>query len=162
MMTRLSQELAAAEYPCHVVCKGDSMRVEAVGREHAPDGSLAPVHHRWWRGLDVLRVSVPLGSGQAAVGPSLTRWPGDLATASREVAESYVELAFSIWRGRAVLLIGESSGVERRDVDPERELLEPLGYEEGRDSNRGCVDWVGRGYEGCEWTVVAGWKGYVA
>jgi hypothetical protein len=71
MGTRLSQVLAAAEYPCHVVCKGDSMRVEAVGQEHAPDGSLAPVHRRWWRGLDIPRVGVPHGSGPAVVGPSL-------------------------------------------------------------------------------------------
>jgi hypothetical protein len=87
-----------------------------------------------------------------------------LATASREVAESYVELTFSIWRGRAVLLVGEWSGVERRDVDCAREAREEalVAHSVDVDPERGCVDWVGRGYEGCEWTVVAGWKGYVA
>jgi hypothetical protein len=58
-----------------------------------------------------------------------------------------------------MVLVGESPGVERRDVDgargareeelvtrsvdvdAERELLEPLGYGEGRDSDR--VAWVG-------------------
>ena len=96
------------------------------------------------------------GSGWSTAGVR-----GDLATASRE-AESEVELAFAVavgvGRRRAVPLVGESPGVERRepdcgrgvreeelvarsvDVDAERELLDPLGYGEGRESERGaCV-----------------------
>jgi hypothetical protein len=107
------------------------------------------------------------------------RWLGDLATASREVAERYVELTFSIWRRRAMLLTGESSGVKRRDVncarearealvahsvdvDPERELLEPLGYEEGRDTNR--VAWIGLAADTrrVSGRSSPGWKRYVA
>jgi len=74
---------------------------------------------------------------------------GGLATASRE-AESEIEYAFAFALGvgkwRAIPLVGESSGVERREldggrgvreeervaqsveVDAERELLDPLGY----------------------------------
>jgi hypothetical protein len=51
---------------------------------------------------------------------------GDLATALREVAESYVELTFGIWIQRVVLLIGELSGVERCDVDRAREAREEV------------------------------------
>ena len=86
---------------------------------------------------------------------------GDLATASREAAESEFELAFvvalGVGRRRVATLVGESPGVERREldcgrgvreelvvrsveVDAERELLDPLGYGEGRDSERDA--WV--------------------
>jgi len=86
---------------------------------------------------------------------------GDLATASRE-AESEVELAFAFAVGvgsrRAVPFVGESPGVERREpdcgrgvreeelvarsveVDAARVLLDPLGYGEGRGSERDA--WV--------------------
>jgi hypothetical protein len=85
---------------------------------------------------------------------------GDLATASRGVAESDVELALGVGRRRVVVvLVGESPGVERRDVDcargvreeelvtrsvdveAEREELEPLGYGKGKDSDRAA--WTG-------------------
>jgi hypothetical protein len=77
--------------------------------------------------------------------------------------ESEVELvlavALGVGRRRAVPLVGESPGVERRgldwgreareealaarsvEVDAERELLDPLGYGEGRESERDA--WVG-------------------
>jgi hypothetical protein len=45
----------------------DSMRAEAVGRERTLDGSLAPAHHRCWRGLDVLRVQESGYRSEAAV-----------------------------------------------------------------------------------------------
>ena len=95
------------------------------------------------------------------VGWSTAGVRGDLATASRE-AESEVELAFAfavgVGRRRAVPLVGESRGVERREpdcgrgvrveelvarsveVDAARELLDPLGYGEGRGSERDA--WV--------------------
>ena len=76
---------------------------------------------------------------------------GDLATA----AESDVELALAlgVGRRRVVPFVGESPGVERREadcvrcvrdelearsvvVDAERELADPLGYGDGRDSER--------------------------
>lgn len=78
---------------------------------------------------------------------------GDFAT----VAESEVELTFALGVGRwrpVVPLVGEPAGVERREeadcvrwvrdetearrvvVDAERELLDPLGYGVGRDSER--------------------------
>ena len=82
------------------------------------------------------------------VGWSTAGVRGDLATASRE-AESEVEPAFAfavgVGRRRAVPLVGESPGVERREpdcgrgvreeelvarsveVDAARELLDPLG-----------------------------------
>ena len=86
---------------------------------------------------------------------------GDLATASRGVAERDVELALGVGRRRVVVvLVGESPGVERRDVDcargvrgeeelvarsvdveAEREELEPLGYGKGKDSDRAA--WTG-------------------
>ena len=88
---------------------------------------------------------------------------GDLAATASRGAESEVELvlafALGVGRRRAVPLVGESPGVERRgldwgreardealaarsvEVDAERELLDPLGYGEGRDSERDA--WVG-------------------
>jgi hypothetical protein len=78
---------------------------------------------------------------------------GDLATASRGIAESDVVLALCVGRRRVVVLVGESPGVERRDVDcargvreelvarsvdvdAEGEELDPLGYGKGKDSDR--------------------------
>jgi hypothetical protein len=71
------------------------------------------------------------------------------------VAESDVELALAlgVGRRRVVPFVGESPGVERREddwvrwvrdelearsvvVDAERELADPLGYGEGKDSER--------------------------
>jgi hypothetical protein len=48
--------IAAAEYPSHIVRKGDGVRAKAVSRERAPYRSLAPIHH--WRGrrLDVKHI----------------------------------------------------------------------------------------------------------
>jgi hypothetical protein len=72
----------------------------------------------------------------------------------RDSDGSEVELTFGVGRWRGVLLVGESPSVVRGDVnctrgtreeelvarsvdvDAERELLEPLGYEEGRSSDR--------------------------
>ena len=107
------------------------MRAKAVGGECAPDRSLAPVHH---------------GRGRVR---------GDLATPSRAAeSEDELALALGVGRRRAVPFVGESPGVERRDddwargarddelvarsveVDAERELFEPLGYGEGKDSER--------------------------
>jgi len=86
-----------------------------------------------------------------------------LAVASREAAESEVELAFTfgpgVGRRRVVVpLVGESPGVECREpegrqgvrevvvgrsvgVEVECERLDPLGYGEGRDSERDA--WIG-------------------
>jgi hypothetical protein len=101
-----------------------------------------------------------------------------LATVSRDVVERDVELAFGVGRRRvAFVFVGESPGIERREVevdcargvreeelavrsvvvDAEREELEPLGCGEGRESER-----VGRGYGRCEGAFVAYWKGYAA
>ena len=86
---------------------------------------------------------------------------GDLAVTSRVAeAESEVELAFvvGVWRRRAVPFVGESPGVERREddglrgarpeldtrsvvVDAESELFDPLGYGEGKVSERDV--WIG-------------------
>jgi hypothetical protein len=83
----------------------------------------------------------------------------DLATASRGVAESDVELALGVGRRRVVVvLVGGSTGVDRRDVDrargvreelvvrsadvdAEREGLVQLGYGKGKDSDRAA--WTG-------------------
>ena len=90
--------------------------------------------------------------GRPAGGGSGTGTRGDLAT----VAERDVELAFAlgVGRRRAVPFVGESPGVERREaddwvrwvrdelearsvvVDAERELTDPLGYGNGKDSER--------------------------
>jgi hypothetical protein len=68
---------------------------------------------------------------------------GDLATALREVAESYVELTFGIWIQRVVLLIGESSGVERRDVDCAHEAREEaLVYAETTRHTDARASWI--------------------
>ena len=82
---------------------------------------------------------------------------GDLAGASfsRVVAESEVELALvlAVGRRRVGPAVGESLGVERREADcvrggrdeldwrsvevePEMELLDPLGYGDGKDTER--------------------------
>jgi hypothetical protein len=45
--------IATAEYPSHIVDKGDGVCAKAVSRECAPYGSLAPIHHGRRRGLDV-------------------------------------------------------------------------------------------------------------
>jgi hypothetical protein len=100
----------------------------------------------WARRLASSGVGVTLGSGRAALGQSLA-YRGDLETASREVAESEVEVEFGIGRRRGMLLVGEPPGVERCivdcacgaskeelvarsvDADEERELLESLEYE---------------------------------
>ena len=85
-------------------------------------------------------------------GGSGTGTRGDLAT----VAKSDVELALALVVGRrqdGVPFVGESAGVERREadcvrwvrdepdarsvvVDAESELTDPLGYGNGRDSER--------------------------
>jgi hypothetical protein len=67
MGTRLDKALAAAEYPCHVVCKGDTVRAEAVGWGNTSDGTLAPVHRRPVNS----GVGGPLGNGRSTVSQSL-------------------------------------------------------------------------------------------
>ena len=105
---------------------------------------------------------------------------GDLATGSRE-AESEVELAFvfafGLGRRCAVPLVGRSLRVERRtrmrlrlcdeelvarsvEIDAGRELLDPLGYGEGRNSERDpCVGLLAEA-GGRQAAVVASGKGY--
>lgn len=73
--------------------------------------------------------------------------------ATSRTAESEFELAVGVGRRRAVPFVGESPGVERREedcvrgvrdeldarrvvVDAERELFDPLGYGEGKESER--------------------------
>jgi len=83
---------------------------------------------------------------------------GDLAAGSRE-AEPAFAFALGVARRRAVPLVGDSLGVGRREldcgrgvreeelvarsveVDAERKLLNPLGFGEGRGSERDA--WVG-------------------
>ena len=98
------------------------------------------------------------------VGWSTADVRGNLATDSREAELAFM---FALGVGGAVPLVRESPGVERRepdcgrgvreeelvarsvDVDAERELLNPLGYGEGRESERGaCVTIVSAGFEG--------------
>ena len=109
------------------------------------------------RRLDVLRIQQTgdrTKAGGRLADRECTRVRGDLATGSRE-AVSEVEPAFAlalcVGRRGAVPLVGESPRVEHRkldsgggvceeelvvrsvEVDAERELLDPLGYGEGRD-----------------------------
>ena len=91
---------------------------------------------------------------------------GEFTTASHEAKSEvktcvHVQVRVDVGRRRAVLLAGESSGVERREldcgrgvrdelaarsveVDAARELLDPLGYGERKVSNRNA--WLG-----CSW-----------
>jgi len=48
--------IAASKHPRQVVREGNRVRAKPVGRENAPDWSLTPVHHRWWRGFDILHI----------------------------------------------------------------------------------------------------------
>ena len=48
--------IATAEYPSHVVRKGDHVHAKAVSRERAPYRSLAPIHHGWGCRLDVRHI----------------------------------------------------------------------------------------------------------
>ena len=48
--------IAPAEYPSHIVRKGDSVCPDAVSRERAPHKRLAPIHHRRWRRFDILYI----------------------------------------------------------------------------------------------------------
>ena len=48
--------VTTAEYPGHIVRKGDGVCAKTVGGKCAPYGSLAPIHDGWRRGLDVHHV----------------------------------------------------------------------------------------------------------
>jgi hypothetical protein len=48
--------VATSKYPRHIVREGNRVRAKTVGRECAPDWSLAPIHYGRWRGLDILHI----------------------------------------------------------------------------------------------------------
>ena len=120
------------------------MRAKTVGGGCAPDRSLAPVqvHHGRGRGLDVLHVWKTGDSVEGAAGRPL----GCGGTWRRP--------RVGIGGRGAACGAGRSLGVERRDddwahgvrddelvarsveVDAGRELFEPLGYGEGKGSER--------------------------
>jgi len=114
------------------------------------------------------------------VGRSTVRVRGDLAADSREAGLAFV-FALGVGRRRAVPLVEESLGVERREldceqgvreeelvarsveVDAERELLDLLWYEEGREGlGAVCVGQIARGEGGHQGAAIPGWKGYAS
>jgi hypothetical protein len=63
--------ITTAEYPSHIVDKGDGVCAKAVSGECAPYGSLAPIHHGRRRGLDVRHI------GEMRDRAKTRRWVGD-------------------------------------------------------------------------------------
>ena len=98
-----------SKYPHHVVHEGNSVRApKTVGREHAPNWSLALVHNGRLRGLDILHIR-EAGNRTEARRRRLV-WRGVTG-----VAESDVELALGvvIWNLEAARGGGARWGVAR-------------------------------------------------
>ena len=101
--------IAPAEYPSHIVRKGDGVCSKAVRRERTPHRRLAPIYHRRRRRFDILYIGEMRDHAKPCrrVGD---RNMGSLAT----VAESDVQLASALGVARqqdSVPFVGESAGV---------------------------------------------------